>query len=134
MQLSLFVSADHMHQAGRKGFLLFVGDYIFGVLDFIIWNFMIMSWPLERNMWTYVIFDYELMCLIEILCWTEESGVIPIQEESTTQGAATKAVEAENDLPEPPTVTVVKPKYRLVQPSAFVPFTKVIVLHIESAS
>ncbi|RZB88674.1 Protein SGT1-like B isoform F [Glycine soja] len=42
----------------------------------------------------------------------EESGVIPIQEESTTQGAATKAVEAENDLPEPPTVTVVKPKYR----------------------
>lgn len=75
---------------------------------------------------TFVILDYELICLIIILCWTEESGAIPIQEKTTTEGAATKVVQPENDLPEPPTVNVAKPKYRLVQPSVFVPFATVI--------
>nr|KYP74840.1 Suppressor of G2 allele of SKP1 isogeny [Cajanus cajan] len=43
----------------------------------------------------------------------EESGVImPIQEKTTTQCDATKAFQPENDLSEPPTVTVAKPKYR----------------------
>ncbi|KAK7279893.1 hypothetical protein RJT34_24952 [Clitoria ternatea] len=43
----------------------------------------------------------------------KESGVIPIQERITTQGAAaTEAAQPENHVPESQTVTVVKPIYR----------------------
>ncbi|TKY51354.1 SGT1-like A [Spatholobus suberectus] len=42
----------------------------------------------------------------------EESGAIPIQEKTTTQGVAPEAVQPENDLPEPLAITVAKPKYR----------------------
>ncbi|XP_027366400.1 protein SGT1 homolog [Abrus precatorius] len=42
----------------------------------------------------------------------EEPGSIPIQEKTTTQNAATKAVQPDNHFPGPPTATVAKPKYR----------------------